>query len=123
MGRRQNLKLTFGIRFDRTGNPQCLDDCFSRLTAPFTSSSFQKGVDIPYNQSIDTGLSNAYYSVDSVVPQPRVGVVWSPKGSSNSMVIRAGFGLFADLAPAFLVSNLYGNAPYPYGALFTTGRR
>ena len=118
----KNLKLTLGIRFDRTGNPQCLDDCFSRLTAPFTSSSFQKGVDIPYNQSIDTGLSSAYYSVDSIVPQPRVGVVWSPKGSTNSMVIRAGFGLFADLAPAFLISNLYGNAPYPYGALIYNGQ-
>jgi outer membrane receptor protein involved in Fe transport len=40
----KNLKLTFGMRFDRTGNPQCVDDCFSRLTAPFTSTSFQKGV-------------------------------------------------------------------------------
>jgi outer membrane receptor protein involved in Fe transport len=117
----KNLKLTFGIRFDRTGNPECVDDCFSRLNAPFTSSSFQKGVDIPYNQSIDTGLSSAYYSVDSVVPQPRLGVVWSPKGG-NSTVIRAGFGLFADLAPAFLISNLYGNAPYPYTATIYEGQ-
>ena len=77
---------------------------------------FPEGVDTPYNQSIDTGLSNAYYSVDSVVPQPRLGVVWSPKGGGNSMVIRAGFGLFADLSPAFLVSGLYNNAPYPYSA-------
>ncbi len=109
-----NLKLTLGIRFDRTGNPQCTDDCFSRLNAPFTSSSFQKGADIPYNQSIDTGLGTAYYSVDAIVPQPRLGVVWSPKRGGNATVIRAGFGLFADLAPAFLVSNLYGNAPYPF---------
>src|ERR1022692_2211690 len=89
----KNLKLTLGIRFDRTGNPECVDNCFSRLSAPFTSSSFQAGVNIPYNQSIDTGLGKAYYSVDSVVPQPRLGVVWSPMGGSNSMVIRAGFGL------------------------------
>ena len=38
------------------------------------------------------------------------------------MVIRAGFGLFADLAPAFLVSNLFGNAPYPYGAYVNGGQ-
>jgi outer membrane receptor protein involved in Fe transport len=112
----KNLKLTLGIRFDRTGNPECVDNCFSRLSAPFTSSSFQAGVNIPYNQSIDTGLGKAYYSVDSVVPQPRLGVVWSPMGGSNSMVIRAGFGLFADLSPAFLVSGLYNNSPYPFGA-------
>jgi outer membrane receptor protein involved in Fe transport len=119
----KNLKVTFGLRLDRTGNPLCTDDCFSRLTSPFSSSSFQKGADIPYNTSIDSGLSNAYYSVDSVVPQPRLGVVWSPKGSgSNSMVIRGGFGLFADLAPAFLVSNLFHNAPYPYGAYVNGGQ-
>lgn len=118
----KTIKVTFGLRLDRTGNPQCLDNCFSRLTSPFTSSSFQKGADIPYNQSIDTGLGSAYYSVDSVVPQPRVGVVWSPKGGANSMVIRAGFGLFADLAPAFLVSNLFHNAPYPFSSYVNGGQ-
>jgi len=118
-----NLKVTFGLRLDRTGNPLCTDKCFSRLTAPFSSSSFQKGADIPYDQSIDSGLSNAYYNVDSVVPQPRLGVVWSPRGSgSNAMVIRGGFGLFADLAPAFLVSNLFHNAPYPYGTYVNGGQ-
>ncbi|MGD0363442.1 MAG: carboxypeptidase regulatory-like domain-containing protein [Bryobacteraceae bacterium] len=117
----KNLKVTFGLRLDRTGNPLCTDKCFSSLTAPFTSSSFQQGADIPYNQSINTGLSNAYYSVDSVVPQPRVGVVWSPRGGSST-VVRAGFGLFADLAPAFLVSNLFHNAPYPYGAYVNGGQ-
>jgi hypothetical protein len=80
VGRHKNLKVTFGLRLDRTGNPLCVDDCFSRLTAPFTSSSFQKGADIPYNQSIQTGLSNAYYSVDSVVPQPRVRRSLEPQG-------------------------------------------
>jgi len=117
----KNLKLTFGIRFDRTGNPECADNCFSRLTAPFTSPSFQKGLDIPYNQSINTGLGSAYYGVDAVVPQPRLGVVWSPRGGGNSLVIRAGFGLFADLSPAFLVAGLYNNAPYPYSAFVNSG--
>ena len=112
----KNLKVTFGLRLDRTGNPVCTDNCFSRLVAPFNSPSFQTGASIPYNQSIDTGLGNAYYSVDSIVPQPRVGVVWSPGGTDKSMVIRAGFGLFADLAPSFLVSNLFHNAPYPFSA-------
>jgi len=112
----KNLKVTYGIRFDRTGNPECVDNCFSRLTAPFTSSSFQAGANVPYNSSINTGLGSAYYGVDAVVPQPRLGVVWSPRGGGNSMVVRAGFGLFADLSPGFLVSGLYNNAPYPFGA-------
>ena len=112
-----------GIRFDRTGNPQCTDDCFSRLTAPFTSSSFQKGADIPYNQSIDTGLSSAYYSVDAVVPQPRLGVVWSPRGGGNAMVIRAGF---RPLSPTWRrpswCRTCIGNAPYPFGAYVNEGQ-
>ncbi|MGA8027006.1 MAG: carboxypeptidase regulatory-like domain-containing protein, partial [Bryobacteraceae bacterium] len=108
-----NLKITLGIRFDRTANPTCLDDCFSRLNVPFTSSSFQTGADIPYNSSIQTGLSHPYYSTDSVVPDPRLGIVWSPRGA-NSTVIRGGIGLFSDLAPGFLVSNIFTNAPYPF---------
>jgi hypothetical protein len=116
-----NLKITFGLRLDRTGNPECVDNCFSRFNAPFESSSFQKGVNVPYNSSIQTGLSNAYYAVDSVVPQPRVGIVWSPKGDNNT-VLRAGFGLFADLPPAFLIGNLYNQAPYPFGATIYQGQ-
>ncbi|HUB82672.1 MAG TPA: carboxypeptidase regulatory-like domain-containing protein [Bryobacteraceae bacterium] len=115
-----NLKITFGLRLDRTGNPQCVDNCFSRFNAPFDSSSFQKGADVPYNSSIQTGLSSAYYAVDSVVPQPRVGIVWSPKGDNNT-VLRGGFGLFADLPPAFLIGNLYNQAPYPFGATIANG--
>jgi hypothetical protein len=116
-----DLKITFGARIDRTGNPKCSDDCFSRLTAPFTSSAFNKGVNIPYDQSIDTGLSHAYYGVDAAVAQPRVGIVWSPKGGTNSTVVRGGFGLFADLAPAFLISHLYSQAPYPFSAVVLDG--
>lgn len=115
-----NLKITLGIRFDRTANPTCLDDCFSLLNQPFTSSSFQTGADIPYNSSITTSLSHPYYSTDSVVPDPRLGIVWSPLGP-NGMVLRGGIGLFSDLAPGFLVSNVFTNAPFPYRATIADG--
>jgi outer membrane receptor protein involved in Fe transport len=115
-----NLKLTLGIRLDRTANPTCTDNCFSLLTSEFDQSSFQKGVDIPYNSSIRTGLSHAYYNVDSIVPDPRMGIVWSPRGG-NSTVIRGGIGLFSDLFPAFLVSNVFNNAPFPYNANIFSG--
>ncbi len=110
---KSNVKLTLGIRFDRTANPTCLDKCFSRLTDQFSLSDFQKGADIPYNSSIQTGLSQAYYSTDKFVADPRLGVVWSPS-RTGGMVIRAGFGIFSDLAPAFLVGSVFNNAPYPY---------
>ncbi|MBV9763232.1 MAG: TonB-dependent receptor [Acidobacteriaceae bacterium] len=115
-----NLKITYGVRFDRTANPLCLDKCFSNLTDPFSGSGFQKGTNIPYNASIRSGLSHAYYTTDPVVADPRLGVVWSP-GSARGMVVRGGIGLFSDLAPAFLVTNIFNNPPFPYSAFITNG--
>ncbi|MBV8550792.1 MAG: carboxypeptidase regulatory-like domain-containing protein [Acidobacteriaceae bacterium] len=117
-----NLKITLGLRLDRTANPLCLDNCFSRLNQPFTSPSFQTGVDIPYNASIQTGLSHAYYNTNAIVPDPRLGVVWTPNGNSSSgPTIRGGVGVFSDLAPAFLVTNVFTNAPFPYSATLADG--
>ncbi|HYM06189.1 MAG TPA: carboxypeptidase regulatory-like domain-containing protein [Terriglobales bacterium] len=118
---KSNLKVTLGIRFDRTANPTCLDHCYSRLTDQFSLASFQKGADIPYNTSIQTGLSRPYYSIDPLVADPRFGVVWTPS-KARGTVLRAGFGIFSDLAPAFLVSNVFNNAPYPYSAFIFAGQ-
>jgi len=112
---KSNLKITLGLRMDRTANPTCLDNCFSNLTSPFLSSAFQKGADIPYDQSITTGGAHPYYSTDPIVPNPRLGIVWSP-GANNSTVIRGGIGLFADLAPGGLVASVFTNAPFPFTA-------
>ena len=117
-----NLKLTLGIRFDRTPNPTCLDKCFSHLTDQFSLPSFQKGADIPYNSSIQTGLSQPYYSVDPVVADPRVAVAWNP-GQGKGMVVRSGFGLFSDLAPGILAYDVFENAPYPYTAGIYQGQQ
>jgi len=117
---RANLKLTLGIRFDRTPNFTCLDKCFSHLTDQFSLPSFEKGVDIPYNSSIQSGLSQPYYSVDPVVADPRVAVAWTP-GKSQGMVLRSGFGLFSDLAPGLLAYDVFTNAPYPYTAVIYQG--
>lgn len=105
-----NLKITLGLRMDRTANPSCLDNCFSRLNQPFTSSGFQQGANIPYNASISTGLTHPYYNTDAIVPDPRLGIVWSPWGA-NGAVIRGGIGVFSDLAPGVLVANVFKNAP------------
>ena len=109
------VKLTYGLRLERTGNPSCVDNCFSNLNEPFDSAGYQGGVNVPYNSSITTGLSNAFPSVEAVNVLPRAGVVWSPRGA-NSMVIRAGVGLFADLPPGGLVQDVFTNFPYIFTA-------
>ena len=108
-----NIKLTYGIRLDRTGNPLCTDKCYSNFTAPFDSSSFQQGVNIPYDKSILVNQSHAYYNVTPIVADPRFSLVWSPS-KLNGTVLRGGFGVFSDLAPGGLVSNIFNNGPFPF---------
>ncbi len=117
---RSNLKLTLGIRFDRTANPSCLDNCFSLLNQPFAATAAQSNIDTPYNSSIRNGLTHAYYNVDSVVPDPRLGLVWSPKGTRGT-VLRGGIGLFSDLSPTGLVSQIFNNPPFPFTADIADG--
>jgi hypothetical protein len=114
-----NLKFMFGVRLDRSGNPGCVDNCYNNLTAPFLSSSFNTA-NTSYDKVINTGLSQAYYGVDPIVPQPRLGIVWSPK-NRGGMVIRAGMGMFADLSPGFLVSSVFVNPPNPYTSVIFDG--
>jgi len=113
---KDNLKITYGMRFERTADPTCLEDCFSNLNQPFTSSSYVGGINIPYNQTIKTGLSQAYPSVQALTYEPRFGVVWKPGNTANGLVIRTGVGLFADLPPGGLVDPVLQNQPYLYSA-------
>jgi len=116
-----NFKLTFGVRMDRTANPSCVDNCFSNFTQPFLDSNFPGTATTPYNQVIKSGGQQAYYNTDAAVFDPRVGVVWSPLGNGKT-VVRGGFGIFSDLAPGFLVSNIFSNAPSPYGVVLYNGQ-
>ncbi|MBV9760717.1 MAG: TonB-dependent receptor [Acidobacteriaceae bacterium] len=116
-----NLKITYGIRFDRTANPLCVDKCFSNLNDAFTAADFSRDATLPYNSSILSGQSHAYYGVDSVVPDPRFGVVWSPNGS-NGIVVRGGVGLFSDLEPGQLVSYIFNNPPFPFTPTINSGQ-
>ena len=114
---KENLKITFGVRFERTADPSCKEDCFQDLVSPLGTSN----INTPYNQSINSGLSHAYPSVQSIVPAPRVGVVWKPFHGNNSTVIRTGFGLFTDLPPGNLVASVFNQAPYTYSAVVFNG--
>jgi hypothetical protein len=104
----RNLKITAALRFDRSGNPTCIDNCFALLNKPF--QTLDKGVSIPYNQSITPANAHAFYSTEAIVPQPRLGVVYNPGWSKNT-VLRGGIGLFSDLGPALVAGNIFTNAP------------
>jgi outer membrane receptor protein involved in Fe transport len=107
---KKNLKLTFGLRFERDGNPECLDNCFSRFNAPFGTSAFQSGLSVPYNASIQSGLGNEFVSIEPIVPEPRFGFAWSPFGN-NKTVIRGGIGLFANLFSGSTAATFFDQAP------------
>jgi Carboxypeptidase regulatory-like domain len=89
----KNLKLTLGMRFEMDNNPSCIETCFVLTNVPFNSPSYQGGVSIPYNTTIQT-KSNTFYNVEPVIVQPRFGVAWSPFGDKKT-VIRGGIGLFS----------------------------
>ena len=117
---KDNIKITYGVRFEHTANPSCEENCFSRLTSPFNSGTFAQGASIPYNQSIETGLHYAYSNTDTFNADPRIGIVWSPKHSRGT-VIRAGGGLFSDLPPGNIVASIFTNQPYLYSATVLGG--
>ena len=103
------LKLTLSLRMDHNANFKCLNNCLSRLTGEFSNIAHTST--IPYNQSIKTGLADAFPSTDWGIFQPRFGFSYAPKGQSGRIVLRGGVGLFSDLPPGTVVDNFLLNAP------------
>ncbi|MBB6142485.1 hypothetical protein HNQ77_000423 [Silvibacterium bohemicum] len=110
------LHTTLGIRFDRTGNPLCNNDCFARYNGSFPNST----VDAPYNQAISNGLQNAFPSIESVVAQPRFGFNYDLTGNGHT-VVRGGVGLFGDLPASTFLDGFVQNFPQLYAATVTSG--
>jgi hypothetical protein len=116
----KNVKLTYGMRFEHDRNPYCADNCFSRMSTEFLASGYQAGANIPFNQTIQTGLSTAYNHYAPLVYEPRFGIVYSPFGNSKT-VVRAGIGLFSNLPSASTVSSIFNNAPDKFSPSVTFG--
>ena len=109
-----NLKLTFGLRFERNSNPVCQINCLANFKSAWDAlPSIRAGADagnIPYTQDIAYNLHQAFPSVDGIDLSPRFGFSWSPWSDSKT-VVSGGFGLFYDTPPSGLVSNLLSNPP------------
>jgi hypothetical protein len=104
----QHLKLTGALRWDRESNITCRTNCFARLSVPFESASHD--VTIPYDQAIQTGVSQAFYNFTPLAFEPRFGFAWSPFGGSNT-VVRGGVGNFRDFLPQQVLQGFALNTP------------
>jgi hypothetical protein len=116
----KNVKVQYGLRFEKDRNPACADNCFSRMSTNFLGSGYQAGANVPYNTTIQTGLPTAYAKYEGFMVEPRFGIVYSPFGSGKT-VIRAGVGLFSNLPSASTVSSIFGNAPDKFSPTVTFG--
>jgi hypothetical protein len=114
---RPNFTLTLALRLDRNSNIQCAAGCFNELgVQPFGQADHS--VTTPYNATIKTGLTQAFPSVEPIVPAPRLGFAWNVKGST---VIRGGFGIFTDLYQGLIADRLFTNAPAVANFTTTSG--
>jgi hypothetical protein len=89
----KNLKLTFGLRMEKDLNPTCNENCFVLTNVPFNSPSYQGGLTVPYNTTLQT-KNDLFYNAEGTIVQPRFGAAWSPFGDKKT-VIRGGIGLFS----------------------------
>jgi hypothetical protein len=105
----KNLKLTFGLRFEKDFNPNCVETCFVLTNVPFDSAGYQGGASIPYSNTIQT-KSNLFYNAEGVIVQPRVGLAYKPFGN-NKTVVRGGVGLFSTNYTDGLAGTFAGQIP------------
>ena len=116
---RRNVTLTLGLRIEHDGDPLCLEHCFARMNQQFGTSGYVGGANVPYNQTISTGLPNLYQHLESVIPEPRFGFAWS---IDNKTVLRGGIGSFATLFAGSTVGNIYKNAPSVFSPRVSFGQ-
>lgn len=96
------LKLTFGIRIDRTGNPLCHSNCFSSYKGTFPGSG------AGWNATVSAANAHPFPTVQALNFQPRVGFNYSINDRTE---VRGGVGIFSDLYPAGFLDGAIQNFP------------
>lgn len=112
------LKLTVGIRFDRTGNPLCNNACFSLYNGAFPQAGVTTTT--PYDKLVSANQSHPFASVQRINPQGRFGFNYDLTGDGHT-VIRGGVGMFTDLYPAGFLDGFIDNLPNVYNATIVSG--
>jgi hypothetical protein len=110
--------LTLGVRFDRTGNPLCNNDCFSLYNGTFPQAGVTTAT--PYDKLVSAYQSHPFASVQKINPQGRFGFNYDVTGNGHT-VVRGGVGMFTDLYPAGFLDGFIDNLPNVYNATIVTG--
>jgi hypothetical protein len=98
---RRDLTLTFGLRYE--WNTPAYDEFdAATLYDPSTQSVVPVG---------EGGVPRGGYEADKNNFAPRLGLAWSPLGT-RKLVLRAGYGIYHDLAPLAPGQGIYFNPPY-----------
>jgi len=114
-----NLKLTMGVRVDRTGNPLCHNACFSAFrSGTFGAGSLGDAMNSSAGGPINPARSNAFPSVEPLNFQARFGF---NVGLGQHTEIRGGAGMFADLFPASFIDGVIQNFPNYFQPPVTSG--
>ena len=95
------LKLTLGVRVDRTGNPLCHNGCFGEYPGSISSGT-------AWNSAIKPQNLNAFPKVQAINLQPRFGFDYAIDDNTE---LRGGVGIFSDLYPAGFVDSIIQNFP------------
>jgi hypothetical protein len=112
------LKLTAGIRLDRTGNPLCNNNCFSLYNGAFPYTGVTTAT--PYDKLVTAYQPHPFASVQKINPQARFGFNYDVTGDGHT-VVRGGFGMFTDLYPAGFLDGFIDNLPNVYNSTIVSG--
>ena len=104
------LKLTMGIRVDRTGNPVCHNACFSNYagTYPAAGATLTGAYNAANGGAVNAANTNPFPKIEVANVQPRAGFNYAINEKTE---IRGGAGVFSDLYPAGFVDGVIQNFP------------